>query len=264
MRLLDATLDHRVCELFTRLYLGGEQSGCEEQMIAGFFDAFPAFSKMGVRRLPHSLQDLKSRALMLGCWAAICRRLVQQGQVPMALYVLLGLSAYSRPSTLLATRRCDLVKPAKDGSLFWALLQHLQEEARPSKTQRYDEGCLLDSLHLNGLQDLFLAKSGAHDRSPIWSVTYPQVAGAVQRAASEAGLGTVISSLRRQHRRGSQISVVGCGPERGAWSQAKSMHRYEHSSRIAADHEKLAADVRTLCKKCENVFAESCWAPVIL
>ena len=47
---------------------------------------------------------------MLECWAAICWRFVERGQVQMALCVLLGLSASSRPSTLLATRRCDLVK----------------------------------------------------------------------------------------------------------------------------------------------------------
>ena len=92
-----------------------------------------------------------------------------------------GLSANSAGDK--TVRPCET---CEGGSRFWALLQHLQEEARSSKTQRYDEGCLLDSPCLNGLQDLFLAMSGAHDRSPIWSFTYPQVSGAVQRAASEA------------------------------------------------------------------------------
>ena len=106
---------------------------------------------------------------------------MQQGQVQMALCVIPGLSANSAGDK--TVRPCET---CEGGSRFWALLQHLQEEARSSKTQRYDEGCLLDSPCLNGLQDLFLAMSGAHDRSPIWSFTYPQVSGAVQRAASEA------------------------------------------------------------------------------
>ena len=72
---------------------------------------------------------------MLGCCAAIYWRLVERGHGQMALFVLLELSAFSRPSTLLATRRCDLVKPAKGSSRFWALLQHPQEESRPSRTQ---------------------------------------------------------------------------------------------------------------------------------
>ena len=104
--------------------------------------------RMGARRLPRTLRALEAwrhltpswrrKALMLGCWAAIGWRLVERGHVQMALYVLLGLSAYSRPSTLLATRPCDLVKPEEGGSCFWTVLQHRQEEARPSKTQRYD------------------------------------------------------------------------------------------------------------------------------
>ena len=46
----------------------------------------------------------------------------------------LGLSAYSRPSSLLATRRCDLVKPAKGGSRFWAVLQQSPRQGKPSDT----------------------------------------------------------------------------------------------------------------------------------
>ena len=38
MDLTDATLDQQICELFTRLYLGGEQCGCGEQMMACLFD----------------------------------------------------------------------------------------------------------------------------------------------------------------------------------------------------------------------------------
>ena len=114
MELADVTLDQNVCELFTQLYLGPELCGCGEQVMASL-DAFPAFSQMGARKRPRALRKAwrrltpsrRRKALMLGCWAAICWRLV---------YVLLGSSAHSRPSTLLATRRCDLVKPAKGAS----------------------------------------------------------------------------------------------------------------------------------------------------
>ena len=99
---------------------------------------------------------------MLGCCAAIYWRLVERGHGQMALFVLLELSAFSRPSTLLATRRCDLVKPAKGSSRFWAPLQHPQEESRPSRTQEIRRR-LPPGLH-----------------RPIWIFTYPHVASAVQ------------------------------------------------------------------------------------
>ena len=145
MDLTDATLDQQLCELFTRLYLGGEQCCCGEQMWRVSSTLCQLSASPGLEGLAAShTHPATQGSLMLGCWAAICWRLVVRGHVQVSLHVLLGSSACSRPSTLLATRRCDLVKLAKGGSRFWALLQHPQEDARPSKTYRYNEGCLLD------------------------------------------------------------------------------------------------------------------------
>ena len=214
--------------------------------MAGVFDAFPAFSRIEVRKLPCTLRALKAwwrltpsrrrKALLLGCWQATFWRLVERGQVQMALYVFLGLSACSRPSTLLATRRCDLVKPAKGSSRFWVLQQHPQEKARPSKTQRYDESCLLD-LATAELDDLFLAKSSAHDHRPIWKFTCSAASCCGKWTGNSDSLPT--SSLRRQRGHISPISNVGCCSEkRSLVAGKKSIHRYEHSSRIAAGTEK--------------------------
>ena len=140
----------------------------------------------------------------------------------MALYVFLGLSAYSRPSTLLATRRCDLVKPAKGGS----------GPAKPSDTTR---GCLLDSPYLNGLEDLFLAMSGVHDHRPIWNFTYPQAASTVSCCRSWAGNSDLLpaSSLRRQRGHGSTISNAGCCSEERSLVASKKLAqvRTQQSSR---------------------------------
>ena len=66
MELADATLDQKMCRRATRLW---------EPMMAGFFDAFLAFSRMGVRELPRTIQALKAwprlapkrgKALMFG------------------------------------------------------------------------------------------------------------------------------------------------------------------------------------------------------
>ena len=62
MELTDSTLDQKMWELFTRLYLGGDRCGCGDQMTAGLFDAFPTFSRMGARRSPRTLSGLGSLA----------------------------------------------------------------------------------------------------------------------------------------------------------------------------------------------------------
>ena len=85
----------------------------------------------------------------------------------MALYVLLQV-----------TRRC------KARSRFCALLLAFPRK-KPDQAKRSD------TTKVAMLKDLFLAMSGVHNRRPIWNFTYPRVAGAVQRAASKAGLGTV-------------------------------------------------------------------------
>ena len=61
MDMADATLDRKMCELFTQLRFGGEQCGCGEQI--------PSRPRKpgGVS---HPAGDAK--LLMLGCWAAIC------------------------------------------------------------------------------------------------------------------------------------------------------------------------------------------------
>ena len=117
MRLPDATLNQKVWELFTRLHLGGEQCVWWGANDGGILRRLPSIqpdrsSEVAAYPLPleawrRLTPSLRRKALMLGCWAAICWRLVQQGQVDMALCVLPELSAFSRPSTLLATQRCD-------------------------------------------------------------------------------------------------------------------------------------------------------------
>ena len=105
MEMADA--NWKMCELFTQLFFGGEQCGCGKQMMAGLFDAFPALSRMGARRLPRALQVLKTwrcvtasrrrKALMLELWTTICWRLVERGHVQMAQYVLLGYQPIKGP-----------------------------------------------------------------------------------------------------------------------------------------------------------------------
>ena len=92
--------------------------------------------------------------------------------------------------------------------------------------------------------------TNAHDHQPIWNFTYPRVASAVQQAAVEIGQGTV-TLCQLRHSGASvdtarQYRTLDAVQKRGAWSQAKSMHMYGHSSRIAADYGKLLPEVRTL------------------
>ena len=232
MELADATLDRQKCELFTQLCLGGEQRGCGEHMMAGLFGAFPTFSRMGAQRLPRTLRSLKAwrcltpsrrrKALMLGCWD-------------------------SRSSTLLAARRCDPVKPAKGGSRFSALLQHPQEEARPSKTQRYD-----------GMPPEVCATTdhSGISRTHKWPMQYSKL---LQKLGPEQQPSASIVT-RASVDMAPQCRTLDAVQKRGAWSQAKSTHRYEQhtTENCFPKFEHYAKNVK------KNTFDKPCWGRVIL
>ena len=98
---------------------------------------------------------------------------------------------------------------------------------------------------VSGLED-FVSGNVECARSPTHLELHVPTSGQRSGASCCAGWGTV-TLYQRGHN--SPISNV---QKRGAWSQAKCMHRYEHSSRIAADYGKLAPEVRTSCEECKK------------
>ena len=155
----------KMCELFTRLYLGGEQCGCGEQMMAGLFDAFPAFSRMGARRLPRTLRALEAwrRLTPSRCWAAICWRLVERGHVQMALYVLLVFTLLEAldsagNTTMRSGETCD----KRLRLLGNATASPGRSQAKQNPTTRRGLPLGLPVPEWDG-RSLFLALSGVHD-----------------------------------------------------------------------------------------------------
>ncbi|CAK0882062.1 unnamed protein product, partial [Prorocentrum cordatum] len=191
VRSSDETVDRRVCDYFTAMYLSGEQSSLGDQTGAALIDRHPAFGRRGGRALPRTWRALKAwrrltpsrtrRALPLAVWSAVMWRLVDKGLPFMALFLAVG------PS-------CG---PA----------------------------------------------------------TYLELSQAVQLAAAEIGAGKL--TLYQLRHSGASIDAsrrtrsLGEIRRRGCWVQAKSMHRYEHGSRLSAEYERFPADQRRLYEACE-------------
>ena len=119
----------------------------------------------------------------------------------------------SRPSTLLATRRCVLLKPAKGSFASGRWHSIPREKQGQAKTQRYDEGYLMDSPYL------WVGRSVSSNvecaRSPANLAFHVPQSGQCS-AAICCGNWTgnsdspPTSSLRRHCEHGSPISNVGC------------------------------------------------------
>ncbi|CAK0880153.1 unnamed protein product [Prorocentrum cordatum] len=252
----DENVDCLLCDYFTAMHLVGEQSSLGGQTGAALLGRHPAFGRRGGRSLPRTWRALKAwrrlapsrtcRALPLAVWAAVMWRLVDKGLALMALFLAVGLSAYSRPSSLLAARKCDLAPPSRAAVDSWSLHARPDEEGRPSKTNRYDEGCLLDSSYLRA----------AGGTEKLWPFNYLELSEAVSlAAAAEVGAGKIILYQLRHSGAGVDVGrrartfeeVRRCG----CWAQARSMHRHEHSSRLSAEYERYPPDQRRLRESCE-------------
>ena len=269
-RMRDEEVDAAFCQYCTEKYLAGEQCNFGEQTTAAWLHAHPSFGRAGARFMPRTWRAMKAwrrltpgrrrRGVALAVWCGLAWRLVEKDLTQMAVFLLVGVSAYSRPSSLLAARRCDLVPPAAGLSQHWCLLTHPEERQVPSKTGRFDEGCLLDSPYLQGLASAFRLMAHPTSTARLWNFTYPEVAEALKKAAEELNVGAV--TLYQMRHSGASIDLVRRyrsleeAQRRGAWSQAKSMHRYEHSSRITYDYLQLDALARSQCEEAERHISE--------
>ena len=133
-------------------------------------------------------------------------------------------------------------------------MEHPEAQKNPIKTGRLDEGCHLDSPYLRGLEPLFEAIRRKDSTDPLWDFNYPTLAGALNAAAQDVGLGKV--TLYQLRHSGASIDLAQRwhhlteAQRRGPWPQAKLMHRYERSSRMGSDVGKLSG-----CQK--EIFCSS-------
>ncbi|CAK0867094.1 unnamed protein product [Prorocentrum cordatum] len=265
----DTEIDELMCNYMTENYLQGEQSNYGDQTVAAWVSANPDFGRVGGRKLPRTWRALKAwrrltpgrrrKALALPVWCGLAWRLAQRGHLRLGIFLMIGVSIYGRPSTLLAARRCDLVPPSPGVSRHWALLTHPLERKRPSKRGHFDEGCPLDSPYLQGLDEVFERLTSTTSKEPLWNFSYPEATTLLKEAAQDLGVAPV--TLYQMRHSGASIDLakgwrsLTSAQRRGEWTQAKSMHRYEHSSRLGSDYAKLDPRLRATCEEAERQLA---------
>ena len=129
---------------FNHLFLEGHPAHKGEKILASFMHQNPDFSRYGSQKLPRTYRALKGwrrlspgtsrKAWPLAVWCAVVSAMKRLGQLQMALFTMLGLSSYSRPSELLRCRVFSLVRPAPSVTEHWCLLLNPEEHPARSKT----------------------------------------------------------------------------------------------------------------------------------
>ena len=84
--------------------------------------------------------------------AGVVAYFAQEGNLPMALYVLLAFHAYLRPGEASALKAREVLSPLSGttGALgFWSVMVAPSEDLVPSKTKTFDDTIVLDQFDEN-------------------------------------------------------------------------------------------------------------------
>ena len=113
-------VDRLMVQYMNHCYLAGHQAYVGDRLIASWLHHHPQFSKTGVKKIPRALRCLKGwRRLCpgrsrvpypLSIWCAVACLMINMGFPKMAVFVMLAVSTYSRPSELLRLRTFSLIK----------------------------------------------------------------------------------------------------------------------------------------------------------
>ena len=141
-------VDRLLVDFLNKLYQEGHQAYKGDRVIAAFMHENPQYGRNGDRKIPRTWRAIKGfrkmcpgksrKAYPLAVWAAMAIQMKEMKQLRMAIFLLMAVSSYSRPSELLRARVFSLVRPARGVTSSWSLLLSPEERAHSSKTGEYD------------------------------------------------------------------------------------------------------------------------------
>ena len=182
------------------------------------------------------------------------------GQTRMALFLLLSVSTYSRPSELFrCTTRC-LVRPSRGALNEWALLLAAQEYETPTKTGDFDHSVALDSAWLRPWVQPFLeALKQQSPTAPLWDFRYGEYLDMFRQAARSLGLD--LSPYQTRHSgpsidRARDWRSLYDVQKRGAWRAYKSVVRYEKHGRLSLSYHNLPRHIQVYADLCEQCVGD--------
>jgi len=188
----------------------------------------------------------------------------------MAMFTLMCVSGYFRPSELLSLRRCDLVPPAAGVLEHWSVLLFPEELGRSSKTGLFNDSVELDDEKLTFLRPVWAAMAAMPGEGRLWNFDYPAYVMEFRRGVTRLLCPSVVPYQMRHS--GPSIDLadrrrsLAEAQQRGRWSQARSMVRYERHARLAAEWAKVPAQTRARCEaaaaRLEELILGRCRRPI--
>eukprot|EP00435_Cladocopium_sp_Y103_P072928 s29_g41.t2 len=176
-------VDFALVKHMNNLYFAGYQSYRADRLMAAFLHRYPQYGRNGSLSLPRSWRAIKGfrkltpgrsrKALPLAVWAAFACEMRRLSHLRMAIFLLLSVCTYARPSELLRARVFSLVRPAAGVTQTWSLLLSPEEKESRSKTGEFDTSVMLDSPWLvEWIHPILDCLKRSHPESALWDFDY--------------------------------------------------------------------------------------------
>ena len=260
----DETIDRGIVDYMNELWLKGVKAHSGNYLLAGLLHLKPEFGRLGARKLPRAWRALKGwrrltpgksrKAHALAVWAGVCYVMVTRGRRRMAIFVLMIVSTYARPSSLLAAGKEHLVPPVSNVNQQWSLLLHPEELESPSKTGEYDLSLVLDSPWMSSWIDSTCRALKSTDGSRLWDFDYSEIAAELRTVGKLLGVHLTLYMGRHSGPsidRALKLRDISEVKKRGHWKSWKSVARYEKSARLASSFNNLSDDQQLFFQQCE-------------
>ena len=173
----------------------------------------------------------------------------------MAVYILLSLDCYLRPSEALGLTKGDLIRPTSSVR-HWSLLLHPSEGLLSSKTGMTDESLVLDSEEYHWMGPIWEQISAGNSNEALFPFDYLDVYKEVQMAGKAFGLKKFTPYLLRHSGasidQACQKRTLTETQKRGRWASMKSVTRYEQHAQLARVEVGYNAEFRRLALTCQD------------
>ena len=257
-------VDTALVNFFNVEYLSGHQAWNGEVTMAALMHYFPNYGRYGTQKIPRAWRNLKGwrkltpqrsrRPHPLRLWTGMSLDLVARGYAQMAVFIMISLSCYLRPTTAMRIRRCDLIPPQRGISQHWCLLASPEDAGVPGKTGTYDDRFVLDSSYLAGQVLTVLRADGSS--ACVWAFDWPDFLRQWRLSKARLGVRDLVPYMLRHSGasidRQSHARLHTEVQKRGIWKQHRSMARYEKGARLGATAATYDLRLRAYLDACDG------------
>ncbi|CAK0838785.1 unnamed protein product [Prorocentrum cordatum] len=152
-------------------------------------------------------------------------------------------------------KRGDILAKA-DTEIDELFCNYLTENYLQGEQRSYGD----QTMAAGGLDAVFRRLGSAASKEPLWNFDCPEASALLREAAEDLGIAPV--TLHQMRHSGASVDLANgwrnltSTQRRGEWAQAKSVHRYEHSSMLGSSYAKLAPALRAVREQAERQLTQ--------